>query len=87
MTDVLFYRVLSLSTGTNELWIARPRLPLHEVPNVQEEWLYRRSRTRSQAEKADHDKREIRLVAIREELRLLVDKANRHSTHGAVWYS
>jgi hypothetical protein len=54
---------------------------------LQEEWLYRRSRTRSQAEKADHDKREIRLVAIREELRLLVDKANRHSTHGAVWYS
>ena len=54
---------------------------------LQEEWLYRRSRTRSQAEKADHDKRKIRLVAIREELRLLVEKANRHSTHGAVWYS
>jgi hypothetical protein len=54
---------------------------------LQEEWLYRRSRTRSQAEKADHDKRKIRLVAIREELRFLVEKGNRHSTHGAVWYS
>ena len=54
---------------------------------LQEEWLYRRSRTRSQAEKADHDKRKIRLVDISEELRLLVEKANRHSTHGAVWYS
>jgi predicted NUDIX family phosphoesterase len=54
---------------------------------LQEEWLYRRSRTRSQAEKADHDKRKIRLVAIREELRLLVEKANQQSTHGAVWYS
>jgi len=54
---------------------------------LQEEWLYRRSRTRSQAEKADHDKRKIRLVDISEELRLLVEKANRQSTHGAVWYS
>jgi hypothetical protein len=54
---------------------------------LQEEWLYRRSRTRSQAEKADHEKRKIRLVAIREELRFLVEKGNRHSTHGAVWYS
>jgi len=54
---------------------------------LQEEWLYRRSRTRSQAEKAEHDKRKIRLAAIREELRLLVEKANRQSTHGAVWYS
>ena len=43
---------------------------------LQEEWLYRRSRTRSQAEKADHDKRKTRLVAIREELRLLLEKAN-----------
>jgi hypothetical protein len=54
---------------------------------LEEEWLYRRSHTRSQAEKADHDKRKIRLVTIREELRLLVEKANRQSTHGAVWYS
>ena len=54
---------------------------------LQEEWRYRRSRTRSQAEKAEHDKRKVRLVAIREELRLLVERANRQSTHGSVWYS
>lgn len=54
---------------------------------LQEEWRYRRSRTRSHAEKTEHEKRKARLVAIREELRLLVEKANRKSSHGSVWYS
>jgi hypothetical protein len=54
---------------------------------LQEEWRYRSSRSRSQAENTEHENRKARLVAIREELRLLAEKANRQSTHGSVWYS
>jgi hypothetical protein len=54
---------------------------------LQEEWRYRRSRTHSDADNTEHDNRKARLVAIREELRILVEKANRLSSHGSVWYS
>ena len=52
-----------------------------------EEWRYRRSRTHSLADNNEHDKRKVRLVGIREELRILIEKANRHASHGSVWYS
>jgi hypothetical protein len=54
---------------------------------LEEEWRYRRSRTHSLADKNEHDRRKVRLVDIREQLRSLVEKANRHATHGSVWYS
>ena len=53
----------------------------------QEERDYRSHRSRSTAEKAEHDKREFRVLAIREELRTLVEKAKQQSSHGSVWYS
>jgi hypothetical protein len=54
---------------------------------LQEEWRYRRSPTHSKAENTERDNRKARLVAIREELRILVEKANRQSSHGLVWYN
>jgi hypothetical protein len=54
---------------------------------LEDEWRYRRSRTHSLSENNEHDKRKARLVAIREELRVLVEKSNRQSSHGLVWYS
>ena len=54
---------------------------------LQEEWRYRRSRTHSLADNNEHDKRKVRLVAIREELRVLVERANSKLSHGSVWYS
>jgi hypothetical protein len=53
----------------------------------QEERLYRSRRSHSLAENAEHDKREFRVLAIREELRTLVEKAKQQSSHGSVWYS
>jgi len=54
---------------------------------LQEERRYRYNRSHSLAENADHEKREFRVLAIREELRTLVEKANQQSSHGSVWYS
>lgn len=53
---------------------------------LQEERGYRSRKGRSLAENAEHDKREFRLLAIREELRTLVEKARQQSSHGSVWY-
>ena len=53
----------------------------------QEERLYRSQRSHSLAQNAEHDKREFRVLAIREELRTLVEKAKQQSSHGSVWYS
>jgi type II secretory pathway component HofQ len=53
----------------------------------QEERRYRNSRGHSLAENAEHEKREFRVLAIREELRTLVEKAKEQSSHGSVWYS
>jgi hypothetical protein len=53
----------------------------------QEERHYRLNRNHSLAETAEHEKREFRVLAIREELRSLVEKAKEQSSHGSVWYS
>jgi len=53
----------------------------------QEERRYRNNRGHSLAENAEHDKGEFRVLAIREELRKLVEKAKQQSSHGSVWYS
>lgn len=39
------------------------------------------------ADKAAHEEREQRMIAIREELRTLLEKAKQQSSHGSVWYS
>ena len=54
---------------------------------LQEERRYRSLKGHSLAENADHDKREFRILAIREELRTLLEKARQQSSHGSVWYS
>jgi hypothetical protein len=54
---------------------------------MREEWHYRRNRTHSDEDNTEHDSRKTRLVAIREELRVLVEKANSQLSHGSVWYS
>ncbi len=53
----------------------------------QEERRYRDHRNHSLAENAEHEKREFRVLAIREELRTLVEKGKQQSSHGSVWYS
>jgi hypothetical protein len=53
----------------------------------QEERRYRSQTSRSLAENEEHDRREFRILAIREELRTLVEKAKEQLSHGAVWYS
>ena len=53
----------------------------------QEEHRYRSHKNHSLAENAEHDKREFRILAIREELRTLGEKAKEQSDHGTVWYS
>jgi hypothetical protein len=53
----------------------------------QEERHYRNHRIHSLVENAEHEKREFRVLAIREELRTLVEKAKQRSSHGSVWYS
>jgi len=53
----------------------------------QEERRYRNRRIHSLVENAEREKREFRVLAIREELRTLVEKAKQQSSHGSVWYS
>lgn len=53
----------------------------------QEERNYRSRRDNSLAQIAEREKREFRILAIREELRTLVEKAKQQSSHGSVWYS
>jgi hypothetical protein len=54
---------------------------------LQEERHYRTRRSHSLAQNAEHDRREFRVLAIREELRTLAEKAKQQSSHGSVWYS
>jgi hypothetical protein len=54
---------------------------------LQEERRYRNIRIHSRAEIAEHEKRGFRVLAIREELRTLVEKSREQSSHGSVWYS
>ena len=53
----------------------------------QEEHAYRSHKNHSLAEREEHDRREFRILVIREELRTLVEKAKQQSSHGSVWYS
>lgn len=53
----------------------------------QEEHSYGSRKHHSLAENAEHNKRELRMLAIREELRTLVGKAKEQFNHGTVWYS
>jgi hypothetical protein len=48
----------------------------------QEERRYRNHKIHSLAENAEHGRREFRVLAIREELRTLVEKAERQLSHG-----
>ena len=56
------------------------RLEIEQIQ--QEERHYRNKRSHSPVENADHMKREFRVLAIREELRTLVEKAS----HRDGWY-
>jgi hypothetical protein len=53
----------------------------------QEDRNYRNNKSHSLAENAEHEQREFRVLAIREELRTLIEKAKQQSSHGSVWYS
>lgn len=58
-----------------------------EIELIQrEERRYRNNRNHSLAENAERHKREFRVLAIREELRTLVEKAKQQTSHGTVWY-
>jgi len=58
-----------------------------EIELIQrEERRYRNNRNHSLAENAEHQKREFRVLAIREELKTLVEKAKQQTSHGTVWY-
>ena len=50
----------------------------------QEERHYRNNRSQSQAENTAHEKREFRVLAIREELRTFAEKARQQASHGSV---
>jgi hypothetical protein len=53
----------------------------------QAERRYHNNKSHSLAENKERQKREFRVLAIREELRTLVEKAKQQSSHGSVWYS
>jgi hypothetical protein len=48
---------------------------------------YSSRKNHSLTENAEHNKREFRILAIREELRTFVEKAKEQFNHGTVWYS
>jgi hypothetical protein len=48
---------------------------------------YHSHKNHALSEKEEHDRREQRILAIREELRTLVEKAKEQLSHGLVWYS
>jgi hypothetical protein len=53
---------------------------------LEEERIYRNWEGCPFAEKAEHEKRKSRLVAIRDELKTLVEKQTSAFSHGSVWY-
>jgi hypothetical protein len=66
----------------------RTRNLLREIELIQQAELgYRSHRGHSLEQNAEHEKLEFRVLAIREELRTLVERAKQQSSHGAVWYS
>ena len=58
-----------------------------EIALIQEEERYYSGhRYRSPDQRGEHDRREFRVLAIREELRTLIERAKQQRSHGAVWY-
>ena len=53
----------------------------------QEERSYRGHGIHSPLDRAEHVEREGRVLAIRDELKTLVEKAKQQLSHGLVWYS
>ena len=53
----------------------------------QEEHSYRGHGIHSTLDRAEHAEREGRVVAIRDELKTLVEKVTQQLSHGLVWYS
>jgi hypothetical protein len=53
----------------------------------QEECSYRGHGIHSPFDRAEHVEREGRVLAIRDELKTLVEKAKQQLSHGLVWYS
>lgn len=86
----------SLTIGLVEEWrshvddssiAVRTEALRREIELIQrEERRYRNNRNHSLAENAEHQKREFRVLAVREELRTLVEKAKQQTSHGSVWY-
>jgi hypothetical protein len=68
---------------------ARTRKLRRELERIEQEErrIYRGHTGHSLAEMAEHKTREERVLAIREELRTLIEKAKEQSRHGSVWYS
>jgi hypothetical protein len=54
---------------------------------LEQERIYRNRKGPSLYDKAEHDKRKSRLVAIRDELKRLVEKETSILSHGSVWYN
>ena len=54
---------------------------------LEQERIYRNRRGHSFADKAEHEKRKSRLVAIHDELKRLVEKEASNLSYGSVWYS
>ena len=66
---------------------ARTERLRQEIELIQDdERCYRRRGYQTPDGKLEHDKRQNRLVAIREELRSLFNKSKQQSGHGSVWY-
>jgi hypothetical protein len=53
----------------------------------QEERSYRGHEIHSPLDRAEHAKREGRVLSIRDELKTLVEKGKQQLSHGLVWYS
>jgi hypothetical protein len=54
---------------------------------LDEDRIYRNRKGHTSADKAEHEKRKSRLVAIHDELKRLVEKERNNVSHGSVWYS
>lgn len=59
-----------------------------EMESLQElELEYRSHKNRSFLERAEHDKRGLRMAAIRDELQILAERARQQASHSFAWYS
>lgn len=66
----------------------RTEMLRREIEMIQQaEHNYRGHRNHTPDDRAEHEKREFRVLQIREELRALLEKSKQQSSHGSVWYS